>query len=371
MKLLTKELEKKFKKFPLGSQDGKFGNAEVIAKFFNPAGVGTWYIIEGTKQENGDYEMFGYCHLGDDEMAEFGSIMLSELEEMKLPFGLSIERDVYLKENIDLMQALKRDGIEVPNYIEEQYENKTQDKKSIYEFESVIIVRPDVQEENVQSSIQNYKKYFEGITDKDVEVENLGKKKLAYKIKDFSEGNYIIFRYEMDKDRLVDVYKKFRADENIIKFITLRNEPVYEDISYTKNDDNNQIKLKRAEINSDEEGLKQRVQEKVVNEYNDFIEELKGERVEVVIERAYEKVCKQEMVYAFEKLNLDVDECKSLLKTKKILDGAYSEWLKSDANFNEMLKYSVERSVKNIASDYILKERERESNKRTKKEKER
>lgn len=75
MKLITKELEKKFKKYPFYSQDGLGGDAKVIAKFFNPVGVGTWLITEGNKLDNGDYEMFGYCHLGDDYNAEFGYVM--------------------------------------------------------------------------------------------------------------------------------------------------------------------------------------------------------------------------------------------------------------------------------------------------------
>jgi len=49
MKLMTKELEKEFEKYPLGSQDGLLGQAKVIAKFFNPMGVGTWFITEAEK----------------------------------------------------------------------------------------------------------------------------------------------------------------------------------------------------------------------------------------------------------------------------------------------------------------------------------
>ena len=90
MKLITKEIEEKFKKFPLYSQDGKGGNSEVIVKFFNPFGAGTLYITEGNKLEDGDYEMFGYCHLGDDENAEFGYICLSDLE------GINFERDMHI-----------------------------------------------------------------------------------------------------------------------------------------------------------------------------------------------------------------------------------------------------------------------------------
>ena len=52
MKLLTKHIEEKLKEYPLGSQDGKLGNSEVIAKFFNPTGVGTWYIIEGNLNDD-------------------------------------------------------------------------------------------------------------------------------------------------------------------------------------------------------------------------------------------------------------------------------------------------------------------------------
>jgi len=127
MKLMTKELEKIFEQYPIGSQDGLGGKAKVIAKFFNPVGAGTWLIIEAEKTKNGDYEMFGYCHLGDDEMAELGYVMLSQLEELKLPFGLTIERDLYMNKDCDLIQAMKSTGIKPPTYMLENYEKINKD----------------------------------------------------------------------------------------------------------------------------------------------------------------------------------------------------------------------------------------------------
>ena len=50
MALMTKELENKFKKYPLYSQDGKMEEAKVIVKYFNPCGAGTWLITEGEKR---------------------------------------------------------------------------------------------------------------------------------------------------------------------------------------------------------------------------------------------------------------------------------------------------------------------------------
>ena len=92
MKLITKAIEKKLAKFPLYSTNGK-GNKEVIVKFFNPCGAGTWLVYEGEKLEDGDWEFFGSVDLGYG--AELGYFRLSDLQSIRLPFGLTIERDMY------------------------------------------------------------------------------------------------------------------------------------------------------------------------------------------------------------------------------------------------------------------------------------
>lgn len=91
--LMTKELEKKFEEYPLYSQEGKYEESVVVVKYFNPCGAGTWLITEGEKQEDGDWLLYGYCHLFE---WEWGYVMLSELESVRLPFGLKIERELYI-----------------------------------------------------------------------------------------------------------------------------------------------------------------------------------------------------------------------------------------------------------------------------------
>ena len=94
MKLLTKEIEERLLNAPLGTTDGKGKNAEVIVKFFNPIGAGTWLIAEGEKQPDGDWLLYGYCHIFE---WEWGYVSLSEIESVKLPYGFKIERDLYSK----------------------------------------------------------------------------------------------------------------------------------------------------------------------------------------------------------------------------------------------------------------------------------
>ena len=92
MKLITKEIEEAIKKTPYGSTENvELDDKKVIARFFNPTGAGTWYVLEDDDWENGRV-VFGAATLGYG--LELGSISIDELESIKLPFGLTIERDI-------------------------------------------------------------------------------------------------------------------------------------------------------------------------------------------------------------------------------------------------------------------------------------
>lgn len=71
---------------------------ECLIKFFDPTGSWTWYVIEGEKQENGDYLFFGYVQGFESELGYF---TLSELQNAKNGLtglrSLPIERDRYYK----------------------------------------------------------------------------------------------------------------------------------------------------------------------------------------------------------------------------------------------------------------------------------
>ena len=277
-----------------------------------------------------------------------------KLEDIELPLGLSIEQDLYVPKRTDLMTAMIRDGMRVPDFIKDNY--IASDRCN---FESIIILQPNLTDEEKSKVVNDYKEYFKKISDQEVEVDDRGKRKLAYQIKDNTEGYFISYYFDAKEHDISDLEKQYRLDDNVIKFMTIKVSKVAEKV-----EDRNTIKLQRGEIYSYEDGLKQRVQEKITNEYNDFIEELKKERPEVIIERAYEKVCKEEMLYVFEKNDLSVNECKSLLKCSNILDDCYSEWLKSDGNFNEMLEYAVENSSEHITEDFKREQKQKNKDSR-------
>ena len=90
MKLITKTLEERFEKIGCQSQSA---DPIIVAKFFDPCGSATWYATEYDAENK---IAFGYVTgLAFDE---WGTFSISELESIKRPFGLGIERDLYFKE---------------------------------------------------------------------------------------------------------------------------------------------------------------------------------------------------------------------------------------------------------------------------------
>jgi len=86
MQLMTKRIRKRLP--PLQSQDGLGGKAVAHVKFFTPDNSWTWYATEF----DGEDTFFG---LVDGLEKELGYFSLSELQAVRGPLGLPVERDLY------------------------------------------------------------------------------------------------------------------------------------------------------------------------------------------------------------------------------------------------------------------------------------
>lgn len=99
--------------------------------------------------------------------------------------------------------------------------------------------------------------------------------------------------------------------------------------------------------------------EKVQAEYDAFIEELKRMTPEQVIDKAYQKVVKENMVMAIQDMELTPSEAKALCREKYPLDRMYQEWLDTDVSGMQMLKDSIDDTAKQAVKE--MKEKHRDS----------
>ncbi len=96
MKLLTKDLEHRLTRAAEQRDDEReLEDVRILAKFFNPSGAATWLISEYNPR---DRLFYGYASLGfGPGFDEWGYISRDELESLRGPFGLGIERDLYFE----------------------------------------------------------------------------------------------------------------------------------------------------------------------------------------------------------------------------------------------------------------------------------
>ncbi len=90
-------------------------------------------------------------------------------------------------------------------------------------YESVIIISPVVEEEGIKNLITKFSDIINN-EGKVESVEEMGKRKLAYDIKKFQEGFYVLFNFEAKPTLVAELERNYRITDEIIKFIVVRKE---------------------------------------------------------------------------------------------------------------------------------------------------
>ena len=98
---MTKAIQEKAEK---QYDEGSDLEQKVVAKYFDPTGSWEWFLMNKHKGDD-------YCWgIVKGNAVEMGSFSIKELENIKLPFGLTIERDLYFEpmKAKDVWDALNR-----------------------------------------------------------------------------------------------------------------------------------------------------------------------------------------------------------------------------------------------------------------------
>jgi small subunit ribosomal protein S6 len=89
-------------------------------------------------------------------------------------------------------------------------------------YEVMFIVRPDVAEEDVDKLIAGFSTTVTGGGGTVKTVEKMGRRKLAYIVRKFNDGNYVLLTIEADGAVVLELERRLRVTEPVIKFITVR-----------------------------------------------------------------------------------------------------------------------------------------------------
>jgi len=89
-------------------------------------------------------------------------------------------------------------------------------------YEVVFVAAPTLTTEELDRFINHVQTVVESKNGKVVKVDNWGKKSLAYKIKRFREGYYVVLSIEGDGSAIAELERRFRVTDYIIRFISVR-----------------------------------------------------------------------------------------------------------------------------------------------------
>ena len=89
-------------------------------------------------------------------------------------------------------------------------------------YEVMFIVRPDAVDEDVDKLIAGFTTSVTNGGGAVKNVEKMGRRKLAYMVRKFNDGNYILMTVEAGGAVVQELERRLRVSEPVIKFITVR-----------------------------------------------------------------------------------------------------------------------------------------------------
>ncbi|HEY6272725.1 MAG TPA: 30S ribosomal protein S6 [Terriglobales bacterium] len=89
-------------------------------------------------------------------------------------------------------------------------------------YEVMFIVRPDLIEEELDKLVKVLEGHATGAGATVKNAEKMGKRRLAYDVKKFQEGQYVLFTLASDGKAIHELERRLRVTEPVIKFITVR-----------------------------------------------------------------------------------------------------------------------------------------------------
>jgi small subunit ribosomal protein S6 len=89
-------------------------------------------------------------------------------------------------------------------------------------YEELFIVKPDATDEDVDQYVEQLKTQLTTAGATVDKVDKWGKRKLAYRIDKYREGNYVLFQFTGEATVVKELERRLRVSDIVLKFLTVR-----------------------------------------------------------------------------------------------------------------------------------------------------
>jgi len=88
-------------------------------------------------------------------------------------------------------------------------------------YESAVLINAALEDEQVQSIISHIKEIIVSSGGELIEIEDWGRRRLAYMVKKSKIGYYTILRFNAPPDIISKLERYYKLDESILRFLTI------------------------------------------------------------------------------------------------------------------------------------------------------
>lgn len=106
----------------------------------------------------------------------------------------------------------------------------TKERKRLYE--GMYIISATLSDDARQKALEKIKASISDRGGEIVKVHEMGKKKLAYEIRDQREGVYFLVYFNLSSDKMSGLWKEHHLNEDLLRFNTLQTEEVLEELEF-------------------------------------------------------------------------------------------------------------------------------------------
>lgn len=90
------------------------------------------------------------------------------------------------------------------------------------QYETMYILKSDLEAEKTSELVSKYQSIVTEHGGEINQLDEMGKRRLAYEIDHHRDGFYVLMQYSADTDLTPELERQMRIDDNVLRFLTVR-----------------------------------------------------------------------------------------------------------------------------------------------------
>ena len=88
-------------------------------------------------------------------------------------------------------------------------------------YETIFVIQPDLEDEDRVVLLEKVQDWVAAAGGQVTKVDHWGQRKLAYPIRKFNEGYYVLLNLELPGDSVRELERRFQINEQVLRYLTV------------------------------------------------------------------------------------------------------------------------------------------------------